>query len=154
MATEIERKFLVAGDGWRSQVEASIAIRQAYLSLTDAMSIRVRIVDDAKALLTIKSAQPGPTRSEFEYAIPVEDAQRLLELRTGLVIEKRRYHVPEGPLMWEIDVFEGAHKGLVIAEIELPDAATPFARPDWLGREVTDDARYYNARLATIRVDD
>lgn len=152
MATEIERKFLVAGSGWQTQSTAVRRIRQAYLARTEAAVIRVRIIDDAGGVLTIKSATPGTTRAEFEYAIPLADAEDLIEMRTGLVIEKRRHLVPAGDgLTWEIDVFEGAHLGLVIAEIELPDADTAFLRPDWLGVEVTGDRRYYNADLSDRR---
>jgi adenylate cyclase len=148
MATEIERKFLVVGDDWRAEVAHSVVIRQAYLSFTSAMAIRIRIVDDAKAFLTVKSAEPGIARSEFEYPVPVADAHGLIELRTGQVIEKRRHLVRIGGMQWEIDVFEGAHAGLVIAEIELPDKDATFERPPWLGKEVTGDARYYNVSLA------
>jgi adenylate cyclase len=148
MATEVERKFLVAGDDWKNQVAHSVVIRQAYLSFTPAMAIRIRIVDDAAAFLTIKSAEPGIARSEFEYPIPLADAHGLIALRTGQVIEKRRHLVRIGGMQWEIDVFEGAHEGLVIAEIELPHADATFERPPWLGKEVTGDARYYNVHLA------
>lgn len=148
MATEIERKFLVKGDAWRVLVTRSVAIRQAYLTRLDATTIRIRIVDDAKAFLTIKSPQLGPVRSEFEYPIPAEDARTLIAARTGHLIEKRRHIVQLGDARWEIDVFEGAHAGLVIAEIELPDASTSFERPAWLGEEVTGDPHYYNAHLA------
>lgn len=149
MAKEIERKFLVSGGGWQDQVERSRVFRQAYLALTDALAVRVRIIDDAEAFLTLKSAEPGTTRSEFEYPIPLADAQALMELRRGLAIEKRRHIVPLGGQRWEVDVFEGAHDGLIIAEIELPHADAAFERPDWLGREVTGERRYYNANLAT-----
>jgi adenylate cyclase len=148
MATEIERKFLVVGDDWRAEVAHSVVIRQAYLSFTSAMAIRIRIVDDAKAFLTIKNAEPGIARSEFEYPIPLADGHGLIELRTGQVIEKRRHLVRIGGMQWELDVFEGPHAGLVIAEIELPDKDATFERPPWLGKEVTGDARYYNVSLA------
>ena len=154
MATEIERKFLVIGNAWQALAARSTTVCQAYLSQLDATTIRVRIIDDAKAFLTIKSPQLGPARSEFEYSIPLEDARALMVLRTGLVIEKRRHVVQIGDDRWEVDVFEGAHAGLVIAEIELPDAGTPFNRPPWLGDEVTDDPRYYNAHLAVRLVGD
>ncbi len=149
MAEEIERKFLVSGAGWRSRVERSVAVRQAYLTRGDALTMRVRIFDDKDAFLTIKSAQPGMTRSEFEYVIPLADARDLIQLHTGLVIEKCRHIVRLGKDLWEVDVFEGAHAGLVIAEIELSSEDSSFERPDWLGAEVTHDPRYYNANLAT-----
>src|ERR1700740_1353296 len=103
MATEIERKFLVIGDEWRALSTRSLVIRQAYLSRSDATTVRIRVVDDAKAFLTIKSPQLGPARSEFEYSIPLQDARALVALRTGLLIEKRRHIVPRGDLRWEID---------------------------------------------------
>lgn len=154
MATEIERKFLVSGPGWRERAEPGRALRQAYLTQDGRAAVRVRIVDDAKAYLTIKGATKGRVRAEFEYEIPVEDARALFALRAGQAVEKRRYIVRNGAERWEIDVFEGAHEGLVIAEIELPSEDAPFARPDWLGAEVTEDPRYYNANLAAASADD
>lgn len=149
MAIEIERKFLVTGTGWRAQMRSSQFIRQAYLARTDNAAIRLRIVDGTSAFLTIKSTRPGMARTEFEYPVPVPDAEALFDLRIGLLIEKRRHIVAAGNgLAWEVDVFEGSHSGLVIAEIELPSLDTPFERPGWLGAEVTDDERYYNSSLA------
>lgn len=149
MAKEIERKFLVSGTGWQAAAERNVSIRQCYLARTDSAAVRIRIVDDAKAYLTIKSAVAGSTRDEFEYEIPVEDARQLVTLRTGLLLEKRRYYVPLGEALWEVDVFGGAHQGLVIAEIELSSADVPVEQPNWLGEEVTGVHRYYNAYLAT-----
>jgi adenylate cyclase len=148
MATEIERKFLVTGDGWKAAVTDRLDIRQAYLSVTDTNTVRVRLRGDA-AFLTIKSAGAGPTRQEFEIAIPCADAEAMLALRTGRIIEKRRHIIPAGLLRWEIDVFAGDLAGLVIAEIELPTETADFERPDWLGVEVTGDPRYGNSWLAT-----
>jgi adenylate cyclase len=148
MPAEIERKFLVAGDGWNAAAKGSSVIRQAYLAATDKTSVRARIKDETEAFLTIKSAESGHSRREYEYPIPVADARELMALRIGRLIEKRRYIVPAGALRWEIDVFSGDHQGLIIAEIELPDADASFERPDWLGKEVTGDLRYYNVSLA------
>lgn len=149
MTVEIERKFLVTGPGWRRNSSISHSIRRAYLAQTNAAAVRVRIVDGARAFLTIKSAEPGTTRSEFEYEIPVAHGEALVRLRSGLMIEKTRHVVPgRNGLIWEVDVFEGAHWGPVIAEIELHDADTHFDRPDWLGAEATGDQCYYNASLA------
>lgn len=148
MGVEIERKFLVASEAWRDDVTSHNDIRQAYLAVSGNATVRVRIKDKA-AFLTIKSASPAMRRDEFEYPIPLDDAEALLALRTGRLIEKRRHIVPQGALRFEIDVFAGDLAGLVIAEIELPDEATTFARPAWLGEEVTGDPRYANARLAT-----
>jgi adenylate cyclase len=148
MASEIERKFLVAGDGWKAQADDGKRIVQAYLASTGNASIRVRIVEDAEAVLTIKSAGSDTARSEFEYPVLVDDARALMQLREGRVLEKRRHRVPAGKLTWEIDVFAGELARLVIAEIELPSADAEFERPSWLGREVTGDKHYYNVSLA------
>jgi adenylate cyclase len=148
MAHEIERKFLVSGENWRSSVTATKSLHQAYLARTDQLSARVRIVDGKEAFLTIKSAGAGATRSEFEYPIPVEDARELMELREGRIIEKVRHIAKIDGMRWEIDVFAGELIGLVIAEIELADEDTGFEHPRWLGREVTHDPAYYNAALA------
>ncbi|HKT85274.1 MAG TPA: CYTH domain-containing protein [Novosphingobium sp.] len=153
MAVEIERKFLVEGDAWRGQATGRRRIRQAYLSTSGRANVRIRLIDDEEARLTIKSADEGHagalSRAEFEYPVPMEDARTLLELRVGRVIDKTRYLVPAANgRTWEVDVFAGAHEGLVLAEIELGSADEAVELPDWIGREVTDDARYANAALA------
>ncbi|WP_156841861.1 CYTH domain-containing protein [Novosphingobium aquimarinum] len=151
MGQEIERKFLVRGTGWRALADAGRSIRQAYLARGTA-EIRVRILDDREARLTVKSGKPGLERQEFEYAIPLADAEAMLALRTGDVIAKRRHRLPAGNgLTWEIDVFGEAQHGFVLAEIELTDKHAAFAKPDWLGDEVTGDPRYSNAALALTR---
>jgi adenylate cyclase len=99
-------------------------------------------------LLTLKSARDGIRRSEFEYPIPKQDADQLLQLAQGAIIEKTRHELPAGDLVWEIDVFKGQNDGLVLAEIELDHSEQGFARPSWLGEEVTRDLRYYNSRLS------
>jgi len=148
MPAEIERKFLVAGPGWTELAGLPVAIRQAYLAQTDRVSVRVRIKGRDAAYLTVKSAEAGMSRLEVETRISVPDAEDLLALRQGGLIEKQRYPVPFGGLVWEVDVFEGANAGLVIAEVELPGTDYAVALPDWVGEEVTDDVRYYNASLA------
>lgn len=148
MALEIERKFRVSGDGWKSLVSRTRRLRQAYLTKTGRLSIRVRIDGDAAGTLTIKAARSGMERHEYEYAIPLADAEELMLQRDGSVISKVRHIVPIGGLEWEIDVFDGENAGLVIAEIELDRPDRTFERPDWLGEEVTGDRRYYNADLA------
>jgi adenylate cyclase len=148
MALEIERKFRVVGDSWRSQTIAAHRIRQAYLAKTDRLSLRVRIRDPDRSTLTIKTAAPGIERHEYEYPIPVTDAEALLEQREGAVILKLRHVVPLGDLTWEIDEFEGDNAGLVVAEVELARADQSFAQPPWIGEEVTHDRRFYNADLA------
>jgi len=148
MAREIERKFLVCGEGWRKRGGRGKEIRQAYLALTRTLSLRVRTVGKTKAYITIKSAKSQLSRSEFEYPIPVKDARALMKLRTGRIIEKRRHVVKARNTAFEIDVFAGDHRGLIIAEVELPSARSKFDCPDWLGKEITNQKKYYNASLA------
>ncbi len=150
MAEEIERKFLLRNDGWRASADGGRHLRQAYLARTENLVARVRLIDEAEAVITIKSAGKGLSRQEFEYPIPVPDALALMKLAMGRPVSKRRHTVPADPGAWEIDVFEGEHAGLVLAEIELPHGDADFARPDWLGKEVTGDARYYNTTLAGV----
>ncbi|MEZ5850101.1 MAG: CYTH domain-containing protein [Hyphomicrobiaceae bacterium] len=150
MAIEIERKFLVVNDAWRSQVVATQDIRQGYLSNGALTSVRVRIIAPAQAYLTVKSAEAGLSRTEFEYAIPAEDALAMLPLCEGALIEKTRHIVDAGALKWEIDVFSGLNAGLVIAEIELPRAGADVERPSWIGEEITCEKRYANASLSAL----
>lgn len=146
---EIERKFLVLDESWRDAVRGSAYFRQGYLSEEARCSVRVRISGD-QAWLNLKSVTLGAQRHEFEYAVPVADAQQMLDLLSCKpVIEKTRYFVDIGPHTWEIDVFEGENAGLVVAEIELDSPDEAFARPAWLGEEVTHDPRYYNTCLAS-----
>jgi adenylate cyclase len=145
MALEIERKFLLANGRWRDRVSRSTRIAQGYLG-GDACSVRVRI-EDKQGSLNIKSKQLGVVRQEFEYGIPLQDAEALLELACGQVLRKLRHYIEMEGHVWEIDEFEGANAGLVVAEIELEAVDASFPRPDWLGEEVTDDARYYNVNL-------
>jgi adenylate cyclase len=147
MGIEIERKFLVAGDGWRAAATASTRFSQGYLSRDPARTVRVRVAGEA-AFLTIKGATHGATRAEFEYAVPLADAQQLLAMCDGPVVEKVRHLCPHEGMTWEVDEFLGANAGLVLAEVELACEDQVFARPAWLGAEVTGDGRYVNANLA------
>lgn len=149
MPAEIERKFLVMGPEWRESAAPPVHIRQAYIANTPLASVRVRIKGTTAAFLTIKGSGAALSRVEVETPIPVEQAEELLAMRQGEVIEKARYRVPFGGLLWEVDVFEGANAGLVIAEVELPTADHPVEFPPWAGVEVTGDQRYYNASLAS-----
>ena len=155
MGIEIERKFLVTGDGWRSAAREVVPMAQGYLNDLAAMdtgrmkaSVRVRIAGD-RAFLNLKSRELGHTRQEFDYPIPVDDARALLALSVGGLIDKRRHLVEHAGHRWEVDEFLGANAGLVVAEIELDSADEAFDKPDWIGAEVTDSARYYNLALAT-----
>jgi adenylate cyclase len=150
MATEIERKFLVVGNGWRDQVRSASHIRQGYLSREGRASVRVRVVDGARAYLTIKAAKNRISRHEFEYEIPLADGVALLEFRAGHLIDKARHRVESGGRLWEVDVFEDENAGLVIAEVELAAENDTLDLPSWVGREITDDRRYYNAALARV----
>ncbi|MGH8250425.1 MAG: CYTH domain-containing protein [Steroidobacteraceae bacterium] len=148
MSLEIERKFLVRGAGWRAQAAGNDSLRQGYLANTRACSVRVRIAGE-RGWLSVKGMTPGRVRPEFEYEIPEADAAGMLAALTeGPEIEKVRHRVVIGARVFEVDEFHGANRGLVIAEIELESVDAEFERPDWLGDEVTDDARYYNFRLA------
>lgn len=147
MAVEIERKFLVKNELWREHVITSVAIRQAYLSSGSNAAVRVRIADD-KAYLTIKGATVGISRAEFEYEIPVADAEAMVELRQGgSVIKKTRYQVTCGEHIWDLDVFHGDNSGLQMAEVELGSESEEFQMPEWAAKEVTGDQRYLNSSL-------
>ncbi len=148
MPIEIERKFLVVDEGWRSLAGSGIPMRQGYLSRNRKNSIRVRISGE-RAHLNIKSATPGCVRSEYEYPLPRVEAEELLRnLTLGAIVEKTRYLVDWQGFIFEIDEFAGANRGLVVAELELKSLAQDFPRPPWLGREVSDCLRYYNSELA------
>jgi adenylate cyclase len=147
MATEIERKFLVRDESWRELAHASRCIIQGYLANTDRGSIRVRINGD-KASLNIKSMTLGIHRSEFDYSIPVDDAEVLLQdMCMKPLIRKVRHLVDFEGHTWEVDEFEGENAGLLVAELELSRDNEEFARPPWLGDEVSHDPRYYNVCL-------
>jgi adenylate cyclase len=148
MAIEIERKFLVKNDAWRDRVESASHIAQGYLAADAHITVRVRLRDD-RAYLTVKGPTRGMGRSEYEYEIPVADAQAMLrDLAPLPPVEKVRHLIRVGNHLWELDVFSGANAGLVMAEIELTAEDESFVLPDWAGTEVTGDPRYYNAYLA------
>ncbi|RCS30818.1 CYTH domain-containing protein [Rhodanobacter denitrificans] len=153
MAIEIERKFLLANDGWRAAVERSEPIAQGYLVGAKALrdgsaraSVRARLAGE-QAWLNIKAATPGIARAEFEYPIPVEDARSLLAALCDGVLEKTRHYVRVDGVLFEVDEFAGDNAGLLVAEVELPAVDAPFPRPPWLGREVSVLTRYYNVNL-------
>ncbi len=148
MGLEIERRFLVVNDMWRNQAAGSRKIVQGYLAVgEDGIAVRIRLQEDA-SVLTVKAPGDGLSRPEFEYEVPVEDAEQLLVLCGRRVVRKTRHQVPLDGLTWEIDVFEGANEGLVLAECELDRPDRPLVLPPWVGREVTRDHRYSNAQLS------
>ena len=139
MPIEIERKFLLASDAWRSAVTQSTRMRQGYVLATDERTVRVRVAGET-AHITLKGMRNGIGRSEFEYSIPLDQANSMLDtLCTHPLIEKTRHLVPHAEHIWEIDVFSGENSGLIVAELELTHADAPFVRPLWLGREVSHD---------------
>jgi adenylate cyclase len=146
MAKEIERKFLIKGDAWRSLAKGT-SYRQGYLNSAKERTVRIRTIDD-KAYLTIKGLTVGATRSEYEYEIPLAECNAMLDtLAEKPIIDKNRYKVPFGGLTWEIDEFFGENAGLIVAEVELESEEQQFKKPEWVGEEVTGDPRYFNSNL-------
>ena len=147
MAKEIEHKFLLANDNWRKSTQKSVEYKQGYLNSLPTSSIRIRI-SDHYAWLNIKSATVGNERREYEYEIPLQDAEEIIStLCAKPIIEKTRHFVTVGDHLWEIDEFAGENEGLIVAEIELSENGESFTKPTWIGQEVTHDLRYYNNNL-------
>jgi adenylate cyclase len=147
MLTEIERKFLLTSACWRTGITQSLRITQGYLSRDLERTVRVRICGE-NAFITVKGKTEGISRTEIEFPLPLETALELLPLCFQPLIDKTRHLVPHGGHLWEIDEFHGSNIGLIVAEIELEAEDTAFARPDWLGDEVSHDFRYTNASLS------
>ncbi len=154
--TETERKFLVKGTAFKDEAVAAHRIKQGYIARDNGNSVRVRI-KDTTGILTIKGPSADEiSRTEWEIEIPLPDAEALLKLCHGGIIDKTRYIVPEGGTLsetssgrvFEVDEFYGNNEGLVMAEIELEKADDPFVKPEWLGEEVTGNRRYYNSYLS------
>lgn len=145
MAIEIERKFLVINDEWRTDNFTHFC--QGYLNRDKDRTVRVRVFGE-KAMLTVKSLTSNASRLEFEYEVPVSDARQMLEFCERPLIEKNRYRVLFEGMEWEVDEFLGVNEGLVVAEIELESESQLFNRPGWVGEEVTDDRRYFNSNLS------
>ncbi len=146
MAKEIERKFLVVGDAWRALAQG-VHYRQGYLNSIKERTVRIRTVGE-KAVITVKGPTVGVTRMEFEYQIPYDDCVAMLDnLAEKPIIEKKRYKVPMGDFIWEIDEFFGVNEGLIVAEIELKSEDQDFKKPEWIGKEVSGDPRYFNSNL-------
>lgn len=147
MALEIERKFLVNAEKLPAQILTDgEKISQGYLCLEPARTVRVRI-KGGRGFLTIKGVNVGIVRKEFEYEIPIDDAQELLKLCAPNVLEKVRYKVHFAEKIWEIDIFSGRHEGLILAEVELTSADEIVALPNWIEKEVSENPRYFNSNL-------
>lgn len=147
MNPEIERKFLVRDGRWRDGATGRERLRQGYLANTATCSVRVR-VGGGQGWISVKAMRPGRVRDEYEYVIPEKEAEAMLAAFVGdPLIDKIRHRVPIAGHVFEVDEFQGANDGLVIAEIELDAPDEEFPHPPWLGDEVTEDARYYNFRL-------
>ena len=148
MSKEIERKFLVESDAWRVDAEGAASMEQFYLASAEGWTVRVRLSDGQQAKLTLKHGGPARERDEFEYSIPIEDAEAMRSLAVGRVVQKTRHCVRYNGHVYEVDVFRGDLAGLVMAELETPEEVPDASLPPWLGREVTGEAAYYNASLA------
>ena len=146
---EVERKFLVTSEDFREAAESELHIQQGFLSTDPERTVRVRL-QNGSGKITVKgiSDRAGISRFEWERDITSDEASMLLKLCTGTLIAKTRYCVPIGNHIFEVDVFEGANSGLIVAEVELEDPDEPFQKPSWLGEEVTGDPKYYNAQLS------
>lgn len=146
---EVERKFLVTSEGFRKEAASVESIKQGFLSTDPERTVRVRLQDGyGKITVKGKSDPEGVSRFEWEHQITADEAAKLLELCAGSIIAKTRYCVPSGAHVFEVDVFEGANEGLIVAEVELEDPDELFEKPAWLGQEVTGDPKYYNAQLS------
>jgi adenylate cyclase len=150
MGIEIERKYLIAADGWLDIVTSTQLLRQGYLTAGSGVTVRVRTVDDRIGYITIKSGGSALARAEFEYEVPIADARQMLGYVRGAQIEKLRHSLDLPGGDWVVDEFQGRHAGLLIAEVELESPTGKLDLPDWLGDEVTGDPQYYNSSLAML----
>jgi len=148
MAQEIERKFLVKSDAFKSEAFKKMRITQGYLSSVPERTVRVRIKGD-KGFITIKGIanESGVSRYEWEKEIAISEVEELLKLCEPGIIDKTRFNVKSGKHTFEVDEFYGENEGLVIAEIELSSENENFEKPEWIGKEVTGDEKYYNSML-------
>ena len=148
MAYEIEHKYLVKDDSFKEKAFEVVEIRQGYLSRLPERTVRVRTFND-KGFLTVKGKNHGDVRLEFEYEVPFEDAKEMLMLCEPGILEKTRYKVKFGSLIWEVDEYHGANEGLTVAEVEIPDSGYRYEVPSFVGENVTGDPRYYNSNLSS-----
>ncbi|MCP4114428.1 MAG: CYTH domain-containing protein [Desulfobacteraceae bacterium] len=147
MAIEIERKFLLKNDSWKASGVKPLVLKQGYIMNSKTGVVRIRI-SDSTGFITVKGRTRNASRLEYEYEIPVKDAEEMLHnLCEKPLVEKNRYNIDHGGFQWSVDQFLGANLGLVVAEIELDSEEQAFERPPWLGKEVTGDSRYFNSNL-------
>src|SRR5262245_49210873 len=152
MPLEIERKFLVIAGGWRNSVTQAIRIRDGLVATRDGHKVRVRIAD-ARATVALKSRRLGTSRTEFEYAIPLPDAEEILRIMCeGNILEKVRHCVPHAGAIWNVDVYDGVLSGVILAEVELTHADQQLEIPEWIGEEVTDDPKYRKINMRAERI--
>lgn len=151
MGVEIERRFLLREGAALPDSDRVLHMRQAYLVNSEGLSVRIRVINDTKAFLTIKRITPGgniAVRDEFEYEIPVDDALQMMSFSALGSVKKQRHVFKIGEVTWEVDFFEDENEGLIMAEVELPSFDTPVDLPEWIGREVSDDPAYLSSNLA------
>lgn len=146
MAFEIEHKYLVINDSYKLMATGKVAIRQGYLNRNPDRTVRIRTMG-SKGFLTVKSRNHGAKRLEFEYEIPLKDAEQILKLAEPGILEKTRYIVPYGTLIWEVDEFHGSQEGVIVAEVELPENDIEYDKPPFIGADITGDPAYYNSNL-------
>ena len=146
MAIEIEHKYLVINDSYKTMATGKVAIRQGYLNRNPDRTVRIRTLGN-KGFLTVKSRNHGAERLEFEYEIPFHDAEQILSIAEPGIVEKTRYIVPYEGLVWEVDEFHGSLKGVVVAEVELPSVDTAYITPPFIGADITGNPSYYNSNL-------
>lgn len=147
MPYEIEHKYLVINDSYKSMATDKVDIRQGYLNRNPDRTVRIRTFGD-KGFLTVKSRNHGAKRLEFEYEIPVEDAREILKLAEPGIVEKTRYFIPFDRLIWEVDEFHGSLNGVTVAEVEIPDTDITYEKPPFIGADITGDPSYYNSQMS------
>ena len=146
MAYEIEHKYLVINDSYREMATGKVEIRQGYLNRNPDRTVRIRTMG-SKGFLTVKSRNHGAKRLEFEYEIPGKDAEEILKLAEPGIVEKTRYMVPFGGLLWEVDEFHGSQNGVTVAEVEIPEDGITYQKPPFIGKDITGNPEYYNSNL-------
>lgn len=148
MGVEIEKKFLVKKDVWDKIKLLGKLYRQGYLLREEGKTIRIRLIEGDKGFITIKGRTTGFSRPEYEYPIPQKDAEELLDRFCDAIVSKKRSTIEVEGKLWEVDEFTEDNEGLIVAELELDDESETFSLPEWVDKEVTDDARYYNSQLS------